>query len=513
MNRFLLILTLGALAIRLAFIAIAPAVPPIVDLDSVDYDQIARHVASGEGFGYGPGQLSSFRPPLYPLFLSVIYWVVGVNHGIVRILQAILGAGLPAIVYLVARRKFPIQEAQVSAVLCAIYPALIGMSGAFLTEVIYIPLLALAILSLVLLEEQPTWGRVLISGILLGLTLLARTSSITLLCLLPFWMFWRFPNHFPPTTVGGNKRGVIGDFPPAIAGGNIRGVLIDFPPTTVGGKRRGVLKLRMMNFTKGVIIGIVAIITVLPWTARNWYVHHAIIPVSSNGGHIFWLGFNQLDRQANQDFTRAELYRSEKGRKAKSEIYFQLSAEDNTLGFPILQRIYAERYPQYPIPPDEATLNSAYFARTVDFMKEHPAAVVVKIIKDTLRVPYLFDHFGRYVISFGCLLPFLVAGLWITRKRWRELSLFYVVFVSLWMLEVVFHPTPRFRLPYEPFMIPFAAAAGVALFWRWSWKHFFPYTIVGVVIAANLMFYVYSDSVRHIFRTLASALGLPVSPY
>ena len=465
MNRFLLILTLGSLAIRLAFIAIAPAVPPIVDLDSVDYDQIARHVTTGDGFGYGPGQLSSFRPPMYPLFLAAIYWVMGVNHVAVRILQAIIGAFLPAIVYLVARRKFPFREAQVSAVLCAIYPALIGMSGTFLTEVIYIPLFALAILSLVLLEEQPTWTRVLLSGILLGLTLLARTSAVTLIFLLPFWGYWRFTNA------------------------------------------------RTMGFIKGIVIGLVAVITVLPWTARNWHVHHAIIPVSSNGGHIFWLGFHQLDRQANQDFTRAEQYRAKVGQKAKTETYFQLSAEDNTLGFPMLQRVYAERYPQYPLPTDEATLNSAYFARTVDFMKEHPAAVVVKIIKDTLRVPYLFDHFGRYVVSFGCLLPFLVAGLWLTRKRWRELSIFYLLFVSIWMLEVVFHPTPRFRLPYEPFMIPFAATAGVALFNKWGWKHFFPYTIVGVVIAANLIFYVYSDSVRHLFRALASALGLPVSSY
>jgi hypothetical protein len=481
MSRFLIILTLGALIVRLLYVAIAPAVPSIVDLDSVDYDQLARHVVSGDGFGYGHGQLSSFRPPLYPLFLAVIYWIFGVHHGVVRLLQAILGACLPAIVYLVARRRFPVLEAQVSAVICAAYPALIGMSGIFLTEVIYIPLLALAFLALVLVEEEPTWGRVLLSGILLGLTLLARTSSITLILLLPFWMFWRVPYHFPPTAVGRNKRGV--------------------------------LRIRVMGFAKGIAIGLVSIITILPWTARNWHVHHAFVPVSSNGGHIFWLGFNQLDRQANQNFTRAELYRASMGRKAKSETYFQISAEDNALGFPVLQRFYAEKYPGYPLPPNEVTLNSAYFARTVEFMKAHPVAVAVKIIKDTLRAPYLFDHFGQYVVSFGCLLPFLIAGLWITRKRWRDLSLFYILFISVWMLEVVFHPTPRFRLPYEPFMIPFAAVAGVAVFRKWSLKHPLPYAIVGITIAVNAMCYAYSNSIRHLFRIAATALGFSVAPY
>lgn len=443
---------------------VAPSVPGIVDLDSVDYDQIARHVAKGEGFGYGPEMLSSFRPPLYPLFLSAIYWIAGINHGVVRVVQALIGACLPGIVYLAARRRFPMVEAKIGAVLCAVYPALVGITGSLMTEAVYIPLLALAILALVLVEEQPTWGRIFMAGILLGITLLARASASTLLLLIPFWMFWRFPNA------------------------------------------------RMAGFAKGIIIGLIAVITVLPWTARNWNVHHTVIPISSNGGHIFWLGFHQLDRAAHQDFSRAETYRTQMGNNARSEEYFQLTAEDNMLGFPILQKAYVERYPHHPVPQNEAQLNRAYFARTLEFMNQHPGAVVVKIIKDTLRVPYLFDHFGRYVVSFGCLLPFAIAGLWITRKRWRELSLFYVLFVSLVMLEVIFHPTPRFRLPYEPFVILFGASAGVALFRRFSARHPLPYALIVGVITINLILYAYSDSVRHVFRSIAGLLGLPVEP-
>ncbi|KPL08189.1 hypothetical protein AMJ86_01660 [bacterium SM23_57] len=282
--------------------------------------------------------------------------------------------------------------------------------------------------------------------------------------LIPFWMFWRFPNA------------------------------------------------RIAGFAKGIVIGLIALITVLPWTARNWSVHHALIPISSNGGHIFWLGFHQLDRSVYQNFNRAETYRATEGKKAGSEEYFQLTAEDNILGFPMLQKVYAERYPDHHIPQNEAQLNRAYFARTLEFMNEHPGAVVVKIIKDTLRVPYLFDHFGRYVVSFGCLLPFAIAGLWITRKRWRELNLFYVLFVSLVMLEVIFHPTPRFRIPYEPFIILFGATAGVALFQRFSVRHLLPYVLIVGVITINLIFYAYSDSIRHAFRAIASLLGLPVEP-
>lgn len=443
---------------------IAPAVPSIVDLDEVDYDQIARHVARGDGFGYGPDALSSFRPPIYPLFLAAIYWIFGINHTVVRLVQALIGATLPVIVYLAARRRFSPTESAVGAVICALYPAFIGMSGSLMTETIFVPMLALVILGLILVEEDPTWGRIFVTGIFLGLTLLARASAATLMLLIPFWMFWRFP------------------------------------------------KARVQGFFKGVVIGAVAVVTVLPWTARNWRVHDALIPVSSNGGHIFWLGFHQLDRAGNQDFTRAEAYRAKEGRRAKSEVYYQLAAEDNLLGFPILRQIYMEIYPDQPVPPDEAQLNRAYFARTVEFMRQHPGTVVVKIIKDTLRVPYFFDNFGRYVFSWGCLLPFLIAGLWITRTRWRELTAFYLFFVSLVLLEVIFHATPRFRLPYEPFMILFGAASGVALFRRFTVKNPMPYALISVVVLANLYFFYHSDSIRHIFRALARLIGLPVAP-
>jgi 4-amino-4-deoxy-L-arabinose transferase-like glycosyltransferase len=452
------------LAIRLIYLLLVPAIPTVVDLDAVDYDQIARNVANGDGFGYGPNTLTSFRPPLYPLFLAAIYKIIGLNHGIVRLLQVILGACIPAVVYLAARQRFPRTESQVSAIICALYPALIGTTHQLMTEAIYIPLLTLAILSLIMMEDQPTWGRVLLSGILLGLTLLARASAATLLLLIPFWMFWRFP------------------------------------------------KARVMGFVKGVVIGLVAVITVLPWTARNWSVHQTLIPISSNGGHIFWLGFHQLNRAAHQDFRRAEAYRAQEGRRAKTEIYFQLTAEDNTLGFPMLQRVYAEQYPDVPLPPNEAQLNRAYFARTVEFMESHPAVVLIKVIKDTLRVPYFFDHFGRFVFSWGCLFPFAIAGLWITRRRWRELSLLYVLFLSLILLEVVFHPTPRFRLPYEPFLILFGGTAAVRLFQRFRPGNIVPYLIVGVVLVGNMLCYLYSDSVRHLFRALAGLLGLPVEP-
>jgi len=453
-----------ALVARVLYVLIAPAVPAIVDLDEVDYDQIARHVAQGDGFGYGPDALSSFRPPIYPLFLAAIYWIFDVNHAVVRLVQAFIGAALPAIVYLAARRRFSRTESAVGAFICALYPAFIGMSGSLMTETIFVPLLALAILGLILVEEEPTWGRILATGIFLGLTLLARASAATLLLLIPFWMFWRFP------------------------------------------------QARFQGFLKGVAIGVVAVVTVLPWTARNWHVHHAFIPVSSNGGHIFWLGFHQLDRAKHQDFSRAEAYRAKEGRRAKSEIYFQLTAEDNLLGYPMLRQVYVNTYPSQPIPSDEARLNRAYFARTVEFMGQHPGAVVVKIIKDTLRVPYFFDNFGRYVFSWGCLFPFLIAGLWITRARWRELTVFYVLFVSLVLLEVIFHATPRFRLPYEPFFVLFGACAGVALFRNFTFKYSIAFAATSLVLLTNLYFFYHSDSIRHFFRALAGLVRLPVAP-
>ncbi len=120
------------------------------------YDMLARSIVSGNGYrwyaqadlnqlaayvdfdldsvkGYDPvrGIRTSFRAPLYPTFLALVYFFSGTGFCrffAARLAQAIfLGAPLATLTYLVSQEIFPGQEraARSSAWIIAAYPMLL----------------------------------------------------------------------------------------------------------------------------------------------------------------------------------------------------------------------------------------------------------------------------------------------------------------------------------------------------------------------------------------------------
>ena len=63
------------------------------------------------------------------------------------------------------------------------------------------------------------------------------------------------------------------------------------------------------------------------------------------------------------------------------------------------------------------------------------------------------------LVSFGVCLPFMVAGLWMTRKEWRRfvpIYLFALIFIGI---HVLTWPGPRYRFAVDALMMPFAGLA------------------------------------------------------
>src|SRR5512142_1999297 len=116
-SSFPLRILLVALALRLIPVLLTRQLAIGLD-DMFQYDMLARSLASGNGFRwYAPadlarlapylhldvaslhldprGMLTTFRAPLYPAFLSLIYSLNGINDGrffVARLAQAFLGA-------------------------------------------------------------------------------------------------------------------------------------------------------------------------------------------------------------------------------------------------------------------------------------------------------------------------------------------------------------------------------------------------------------------------------------
>jgi hypothetical protein len=182
--------------------------------DMFQYDMLARSLAAGQGYrwyaaedlalieryfpldffkgDYDPrGVLTSFRPPGYPFFLAVVYFIGGLEKRffIARLVQAFVGASLAPLTYALTRRLFPEHEkaAKLAAVALAVYPFLVVYCLGLATENTFVPLLLGAAVMLLKAGETHRMRDYALAGALLGMASLTR-SVVT--AIIPFTMLW-----------------------------------------------------------------------------------------------------------------------------------------------------------------------------------------------------------------------------------------------------------------------------------------------------------------------------------
>ena len=195
------------------------------------YDMLARSLASGNGFRwYAPvdlariapylhlnpaelaldprGMLTTFRAPLYPAFLSLIYALNGINDGrffAARLAQTLLGASLAPQTYLAALR-LPLaasvagpsadgeKNARLAAWVVACYPMLLIFPLALATENLFFALVLAGVVSLLSLARASSRRAVSIlaisSGCLLGLAALTRSVILPFAGLAIVWIWY-----------------------------------------------------------------------------------------------------------------------------------------------------------------------------------------------------------------------------------------------------------------------------------------------------------------------------------
>ncbi|HJX81639.1 MAG TPA: hypothetical protein VJ248_06380, partial [Candidatus Udaeobacter sp.] len=244
------------------------------------YDMLARSLATGNGFRwyaqedlnqlasfvdfdlgtvkeYDPvrGISTSFRAPLYPAFLAVIYFFNGTDFSrffAARLAQVILlGAPLVPLTYLVSRKLFPPlylggrgvwnseRAARISAWVVAAYPMLLIYPLGLGTENPFFILLLLSCFFLLSSIESPTPLNFLLSGLLLGLTALTRSVILPFAVLAILWSW--FVLH--------QQRGAA-------------------------------------------LIAIALLLTVSPWVIRNSLLHHKLTGIETSMGYNLYLGYH-----------------------------------------------------------------------------------------------------------------------------------------------------------------------------------------------------------------------------
>ncbi|MFH1287891.1 MAG: glycosyltransferase family 39 protein [bacterium] len=213
-------------------------------------EKAGYNLSQGGGFGIQPDMPTAKKPPLYPAFLAFIYFFFGQNFALVKLGHILLALLTCLFTFLTAKdisqnisgnndfSLFPI----FSALILAVIPTYIYISGLFLTENLCILFSLLAIFFLLKTEKTPSFINQFSTGLFLGLTNLTRPNFISFLFILPIWAFLRFP-----------------------------------------GKEASKIFLT---------ITLTTLIVIAPWMIRNWNIYHGFIPIATGGGRIFLAGNN-----------------------------------------------------------------------------------------------------------------------------------------------------------------------------------------------------------------------------
>lgn len=168
--------------------------------DTNIYWRLGETLARGEPYEVASWGIPhrALRAPGYPVFLAACRSVFGPSLLAARLVQAVLGAGTVALVYLLARATLPIRDdtvALTAAALAALEPYTVGQSVLLLSEAVFTPLLIAALLGLAVLwgggTERKPWIAVG-TGLALGAAILTRPSCALLVpALIGAWLIFK----------------------------------------------------------------------------------------------------------------------------------------------------------------------------------------------------------------------------------------------------------------------------------------------------------------------------------
>ncbi|HEV2814608.1 MAG TPA: glycosyltransferase family 39 protein [Solirubrobacteraceae bacterium] len=171
-----------ALVVRLGLAVLHD--PPAATGDAADF---ARHAAALADHGSYPQSAAAgegptaFRPPAYPLALAAVYEVAG-REDAPRVFGALLGTVAVALLGLVALDLFGRATAVAAMAIGAVFPPLVMVSVAPLSEGLFIVLVLGALACALAARRHPdrvAW--VAAAGALGGLAALTRTNGLVLL--------------------------------------------------------------------------------------------------------------------------------------------------------------------------------------------------------------------------------------------------------------------------------------------------------------------------------------------
>ena len=402
---FVPLLIVLAFAARLAASALLGFDEPPVS-DDRDYDQLAVSLSEGGGYKF-QNTFISFRPPLYPAFLSIVYRVAGHDYTAARVAQAALGGLAAWLSFLIGRRLFGEGRGFVAATLFALAPADVFFFHALLSESLFIPLIAAMIYGFVRLWD-------------------ARAAALV-------------------AAGGGRPAGGGVSFPWLIYTGVVMGaatltrpVLLLFPPFpllwawwTYRDAHRG--DIRAVGTAVSVIM-IAAILVSAPWVMRVRDETGHWVPVTTGGGVTFW-GGNNIRVFEGEHWGR----------------WVHIGE------LPFYDELLAVRH-------DQVALDRRAWRLGFNFLASNPEKVPKLLMYKIARFwnPWANLPLGRklvYFLTYGLALPWVFAGIVMTFRRDGPEIILHLVVGTFCLSALVFWGDARIRSAISPYLWMFAVVA------------------------------------------------------
>ena len=443
MRRYDLLAVL-ALAAALRFLLLLLWSPELTG-DEVDYYRLAHSLIDGRGYISPQGEPTSLRPPLYPAFVAAGYALSGGAVQGVRLLQATLDVGTVALTYLIGRWLFGRGPGLLAALLISVNLGTVAATGRLLSETLFTFLLMATVAVTVRWLWAMREGRVqavvalgIGTGVLLGVATLTR--GIFLLYAVPLIVVaaWTRLVHEPAS----------GRVPSAPA---------------LRKATRGAILVVPLTFA----------LVLTPWTVRNYRVHGAFVPVTTQIGTMLYASYHPqglFGLNPRDEVTAAAAQLSEPEASAalvRAAVDSIRTSPGKALRLEALKVLYFWVPLDWEILPFYGAFNPTY-----------AFIAIWSLIYVVLRLP-----------------PENSPPIW---PAWLPIPYFFG-------MALLFQGSPRYRLPVEPLLALFAAAGLATLDQRVGRRT--SVALAGGTMVFLLLVCAFAEPLRHLAKGWIFGLG------
>jgi 4-amino-4-deoxy-L-arabinose transferase-like glycosyltransferase len=381
-----------AVIARVAFIATLENRWYFIDTDI--YHRAATNILAGKGFGDTYFYAKEYNlAPIYPIFLAAHYAVFGVQYFWVRLTESILGALTCIAIYSLGKKLFDSKIAGIAALIMAVHPMFLFLAGLLYVTNIFALLTVLSALCYVFWQFEKKLKYVVGGGVFLGLATLAEP---TIFAFYPF-------------------------------------LVLHMLFVASGGKRIKIFHTALTMF--------VILLTLTPWTIRNYIIFKKIVPVRASifanfrglGKSLEGKVEDPISTSPENDAIRIKEYNEFKSAGVAKSVY-NIIMKDPKVFFSRYAREFIHFWTLYP---DRTKTNSQFRGSAIDFLCA-----------------------GFYSLLFALALIGIIA----VRKKWKQFVLPVFLIFSFAFAYSFFETILRYRLPVEPLIILFSAQGIIYLY-------------------------------------------------